>query len=75
VEQALPDSYLELKRGIIGDEVNQTALKRSWASLTDRLAFLADDIEKRQQAVGANPCWIMFELIGSVYRKLGMKSW
>jgi hypothetical protein len=75
VEQALPDSYLELKRGIIGDEVNQTALKRSWASLTDRLAFLADDIEKRQQAVGTAPCWIVFELIGSVFQRLGMKSW
>jgi hypothetical protein len=25
-------------------------LKRSWASLTERLAFLADDVEKRQQA-------------------------
>jgi hypothetical protein len=52
VEQALPDSYLQLKRGIIGDELNQAALKRSWASLTDRLAFLSDDVEKRQQAVG-----------------------
>lgn len=50
-EEVLPESYLQLKRSIIGDEANQTALKRSWASLSKRLAFLADHIERQQQAV------------------------
>jgi len=50
-EEVLPDSYIQLKRSIIGDEANQDALRRSWASLTNRLASVAQDVEERQQAV------------------------
>lgn len=54
-EEVLPESYRDLKRSIIGDEANQAALRRSWASLSKRLAVLADDVEKRQQAVRLKP--------------------
>lgn len=47
----MPESYLRLKRSIIGDEANQAALRRSWASLSKRLATLADEVDQRQQAV------------------------
>ena len=54
-EEVLPDSYIQLKRSIIGDEANQEALRRSWASLTSRLASVADEVENRQQAVSFRP--------------------
>ena len=50
-EEVLPDSYIQLKRSIIGDEANQDGLRRSWASLTNRLASVAQDVEERQRAV------------------------
>ena len=50
-EEVLPESYIQLKRDIIGSETNQAALKKSWASLTKRLSALADQVEERQQAV------------------------
>jgi hypothetical protein len=50
-EEVLPDSYIQLKRDIIGNEANQVALKKSWASLIQRLSILADQVEERQQAV------------------------
>ena len=54
-EEVLPDSYIQLKRSIIGDEANQAVLRRSWASLTSRLASVADDVENRRQAVSFRP--------------------
>ena len=52
-EEVLPESYIQLKRDIIGNEANQAALKKSWASLTETLSVLADQVEERQQAVSA----------------------
>jgi hypothetical protein len=52
-EEVLPESYIQLKRDIIGNEANQAALKKSWASLIQRLAILADQVEERQQAVSS----------------------
>lgn len=49
-EEVLPDSYIQLKRSIIGNGANQDALRRSWASLTNRLASVVQDVEERQQA-------------------------
>jgi hypothetical protein len=51
-EEILPESYIQLKRDIIGNEANQTALRKSWASLTKRLSILAEHVEECQQAVG-----------------------
>ena len=53
-EAVLPESYVQLKRDIIGDSANQAALKKSWVSLTRRLSSLADEVEERQQAVSAH---------------------
>ncbi|ORY24395.1 hypothetical protein BCR39DRAFT_561571 [Naematelia encephala] len=49
-EAVLPPRFLDLKRSIIGDEANQAALRKGWASLTRRLAQRADEIEAKQQA-------------------------
>ncbi|KAJ4264512.1 hypothetical protein NW762_005713 [Fusarium torreyae] len=48
-ETLLPETYLGLKREIIGDKSNQQALVAAWARLTSRLAALADEIEEKQQ--------------------------
>jgi hypothetical protein len=69
----LPESYIELKRSIIGNEATQAALRRSWAGLTERLAAVADDVERRQQAV-SRLLRLDVKLMFSVFPKSSMMS-
>ncbi|KAJ3528993.1 hypothetical protein NM208_g9956 [Fusarium decemcellulare] len=48
-ETLLPETYLDLKRDLIGDEANQAALIAAWSRLTSRLAELSDEIEEKRQ--------------------------
>ncbi|ORX33692.1 hypothetical protein BD324DRAFT_639175 [Kockovaella imperatae] len=49
VEVELPERFKVLKREMIGNETNQAALLRSWSSLIQRLADVADEVERRKQ--------------------------
>jgi hypothetical protein len=49
--QATSRADAAICRSIIGDADNQARLRHSWATLTERLAKLAPEIERKQQAV------------------------
>ncbi|KAK4684908.1 hypothetical protein P7C73_g5253, partial [Tremellales sp. Uapishka_1] len=48
-DAVLPERFLNLKRKIIGDEANQERLRQSFATLTNRLATAAKEIQRDQQ--------------------------